>query len=176
MTEQQHDPIKAPSWYTSHPSGIECKDIVVHHNWAIGSAIAYLWRAGLKGIAPEVDDLRKAIECIGFEIDRIESIGSTSPAVSRDQFMVDVETRPLTPIMGTKAWLYTRELTKADKGKEFEVVDSGGDCTSGGSKPLVGDRVVLREGVAQPDRDNEYGVTSRGYWYWLPANAKVRRV
>lgn len=42
------DNINHPSHYTSHPSGIECIDIAEHHDFCIGNAIKYLWRAGLK--------------------------------------------------------------------------------------------------------------------------------
>ncbi len=61
------DPINHPEHYTSHPSGIECIAIAQYHDFCIGNAIKYLWRAGLKheeGIsdaAKEIEDLRKAI-------------------------------------------------------------------------------------------------------------------
>lgn len=61
------DNINHPSHYTSHPSGIECIDIAEHHDFCIGNAIKYLWRAGLKsedGISKkekQIEDLKKAI-------------------------------------------------------------------------------------------------------------------
>lgn len=64
-----NDAVKAPSHYTSHPSGVECFAIVEHMNFCIGSAIKYLWRAGLKGDA--IEDLRKARENIDREISRL---------------------------------------------------------------------------------------------------------
>lgn len=68
------DNINHPSHYTSHPSGIECIDIAEHHDFCIGNAIKYLWRAGLKsedGISKkekQIEDLKKAIWYIKREI------------------------------------------------------------------------------------------------------------
>jgi len=58
-----------PDHYTSHPSGIECIEVTKHHNFCIGNAIKYLWRAGLKG--DTVEDLEKAREYIRIEIERL---------------------------------------------------------------------------------------------------------
>lgn len=66
MTE--HNPVNHPSHYNSHPSGVECIDIVEHMPFNVGNAIKYLWRAGLKGDA--VEDMRKAIWYIEREIAR----------------------------------------------------------------------------------------------------------
>lgn len=58
--------INHPPHYTSHPSGVECIDIVEHYTFNVGNAIKYLWRAGLKG--DEVEDLKKAAWYINREI------------------------------------------------------------------------------------------------------------
>lgn len=47
--ETQFDSVNHPPHYNSHPSGVECIDIIEHHSLCIGNAIKYLWRAGLKG-------------------------------------------------------------------------------------------------------------------------------
>ena len=65
-----HDSVNHPTHYTSHPSGVECLEITRHHNFNIGNAIKYLWRAGLKGDA-QIEDLKKAIFYIEDEIRRI---------------------------------------------------------------------------------------------------------
>lgn len=70
----ENDPVNKPSHYTSHPSGIEAIEVTRHYNFAIGNAIKYLWRAGLKEDA-KVQDLRKAIWYIEDEIKRIEGNG-----------------------------------------------------------------------------------------------------
>lgn len=73
------DNINHPSHYTSHPSGIECIDIAEHHDFCIGNAIKYLWRAGLKsedGISKkekQMEDLKKAIWYIKREIKHLSN-------------------------------------------------------------------------------------------------------
>lgn len=73
----QHDPVRKPNHYCSHPSGIECIEVTEHMNFCIGNAIKYLWRAGLKqeeGLEQQIktiQDLSKAIWYIEREIERI---------------------------------------------------------------------------------------------------------
>ena len=64
-------PDKHASHYTSHPSGVECITITEHHNFNVGNAIKYLWRAGLKDDVP-VKDLQKAVWYVQREIKRLE--------------------------------------------------------------------------------------------------------
>ena len=77
-TEIKVDNVNHPAHYNSHPSGIECIEIARHHNFNIGNAIKYLWRAGLKSekgmedADKQVEDLRKAIFYINDEIERIK--------------------------------------------------------------------------------------------------------
>lgn len=72
------DNVNHPSHYTSHPSGVECIDITRHYCFAIGNAIKYLWRAGLKKDASmddkkkEIEDLKKAIWYINDRITQLE--------------------------------------------------------------------------------------------------------
>lgn len=66
------DPVKHPKHYTSHPSGVECIQVVEHMNFNLGNAIKYIWRADLKGKA--IEDLRKAVFYIEREIKRRERI------------------------------------------------------------------------------------------------------
>ena len=76
--EPRKDMVIHPAHYNSHPSGIECIDIVRHHNFNIGNAIKYLWRCGIKteeGMDIQdkaVEDLRKAIFYIQDEIIRLQ--------------------------------------------------------------------------------------------------------
>lgn len=60
--------VNHPKHYNSHPSGIECIDVVEHMPFNIGNAVKYLWRCGLKG--DEVEDLKKASWYIGREIQK----------------------------------------------------------------------------------------------------------
>jgi len=62
------DPVKHPKHYTSHPSGIECIEITKYMGFCLGNAFKYIWRADLKNNA--IEDLRKAIQYIEFEIEK----------------------------------------------------------------------------------------------------------
>lgn len=72
------DAVNHPAHYTSDPSGIECIQITRHRNFTIGSAIKYLWRAGLKqdadktALDKQIQDLEKACWYIQDEITRLK--------------------------------------------------------------------------------------------------------
>ncbi len=67
-----------PKHYTSHPSGVECIEIARYYPFSIGSAIKYLWRAGLKKDAElsdkekEIEDLEKARWFINDRINELK--------------------------------------------------------------------------------------------------------
>jgi hypothetical protein len=63
-----HDTINHPSHYTSHPSGVECIDIIEHFPFCLGAAVKYIWRCGLKD--DEIQELEKAAWFISREIER----------------------------------------------------------------------------------------------------------
>ena len=67
-----NEKVNHPQHYNTHPSGIECIDIVRHMNFNLGNAIKYIWRAGLKS-NNAIEDLRKAIWYLEDEIKRMES-------------------------------------------------------------------------------------------------------
>jgi hypothetical protein len=66
-----NDAVEHPAHYTSDPSGVECIAITRHRNFNVGNAFKYLWRAGLKDDAKQVEDLRKAVWYINDEIERL---------------------------------------------------------------------------------------------------------
>jgi len=66
--------INSPAHYTRIPS-VECRDVIQWMNFNIGSAVKYLWRAGIKTPDP-IEDYRKAIRSIEMEIERIEQFGA----------------------------------------------------------------------------------------------------
>lgn len=68
----QFDPVSKPAHYANDPSGVECIEITRHRNFAIGNAIKYLWRAGLKDTHTEIQDLQKAMFYINDEIERLK--------------------------------------------------------------------------------------------------------
>lgn len=73
-----------PEHYNSHPSGIECIDIARWHDFAIGNAIKYLWRCGLKheegkeDTDKAIEDLEKAAWYINDEIQKLVKIRNNS--------------------------------------------------------------------------------------------------
>lgn len=59
--KQQYEHVNHPKHYNDHPSGVECIDIIEHMPFNIGTAMKYLWRAGLKPGQDFDQDLKKAI-------------------------------------------------------------------------------------------------------------------
>lgn len=74
----QRSSVNHPAHYNSHPSGIECIEIVRHYDFNIGNAIKYLWRQGLKqeqGLDPiqkQIEDCNKAIWYINDHIKELQ--------------------------------------------------------------------------------------------------------
>lgn len=66
------DAVSHPPHYSANPGGIECIDVTEWMNFNRGNAVKYLWRAGAKDPAMEIQDLEKAIWYIQREIDRIK--------------------------------------------------------------------------------------------------------
>lgn len=68
-----NDPVNHPKHYTSHPSGVECIAVVEHMTFNRGNAVKYIWRAGEKDPAAEIQDLEKARWYIDREIARLKA-------------------------------------------------------------------------------------------------------
>lgn len=71
-----NDPVNHPSYYNSHPSGIEAIEVARYMNFNLGNAIKYIWRAGLKDPAATIQDLSKAVFYLNDEIARLEGARS----------------------------------------------------------------------------------------------------
>ena len=54
--------------------GIECIDVVEHLSFNRGNAMKYLWRAGSKPTANEIEDLEKAAWYVNREIARLRAL------------------------------------------------------------------------------------------------------
>lgn len=52
--------VNHPKHYNEHPSGVECVDLVEWLDFNTGSALKYLWRAGLKPGEETLRDLKKS--------------------------------------------------------------------------------------------------------------------
>jgi hypothetical protein len=74
MDSEEYDVIN-PAHYRMHPSGVECIDIIEVFPHNIAACMGYLWRAGLKPGAAQLDDMRKAAWHLNREIERIEKRG-----------------------------------------------------------------------------------------------------
>lgn len=72
LTPVNGDPVKHPSHYTDGKIEtihfIEDKQL----NFSRGNAVKYIVRAGKKDPAKEVEDLKKAIQYLIFEVQRLE--------------------------------------------------------------------------------------------------------
>lgn len=63
-----------PKYYEGKYKGILAKDVMAdfaHDNYNIGTAITYLLRAGKKPSNPMEQDIRKAIDHLNFELERL---------------------------------------------------------------------------------------------------------
>jgi Protein of unknwon function (DUF3310) len=69
MATDEPDMVNHPPHYTSHPSGVECIDIVRHMNFNLGNVVKYVWRSGLKGDGVTIQDLEKAAWYLHDEIE-----------------------------------------------------------------------------------------------------------
>lgn len=88
ITRAPFNNVEKPKHYNSHPSGVETIRVTAHHDFTIGNAIKYIWRAGLKneGSTNEIQDLGKAVQYLKFHISlckhgdpRAEVIDSPAP-------------------------------------------------------------------------------------------------
>lgn len=61
------DAVNHPKHYNSHPSGVECIEVVRHMGFNIGNVIKYLWRSDHKHQTP-IQDLEKAAWYLNDEI------------------------------------------------------------------------------------------------------------
>lgn len=68
------DSVNHPKHYTSHPSGVECIDVVRYMGFNLGNVIKYVWRADLKGDG--VEDLKKAAWYLQDEIQHREKLNA----------------------------------------------------------------------------------------------------
>ena len=73
--DHDHDPVNHPTHYTSHPSGVECIQIVEWMSFCLGNAVKYIWRADIKG---GIEDLQKAVWYLEREIERLSRYDTTS--------------------------------------------------------------------------------------------------
>jgi hypothetical protein len=77
MAEKEFNEITRAQHYNSHASGVECYAVIKHFNWALSSAVKYVWRAGMKD--DSLKDLSKAVECLRREKKDRTELGKDIP-------------------------------------------------------------------------------------------------
>lgn len=95
------DSVNHPSHYQQHPAGIECIDVIEPFPFNVGSAMKYLWRAGLKGDA--LEDLMKSHWYIVREIGRLQRGRIEESLTQRMQEHLASFQRPAEPVPPTIA-------------------------------------------------------------------------
>lgn len=75
-----------PSWYTSHPSGIEAIEVCERLSFNLGNAVKYLFRRDLKGRS--VEDTMKAAWYLRREAQRLVKFEQWLPMASDDRYMI----------------------------------------------------------------------------------------
>lgn len=79
--------VNHPSWYTAHPSGIECIELIEHLPGNFFNAVKYIWRCGLKTTETPLRDLMSARWYVERELQR------------RRLFELDDEPHPKTDVV-----------------------------------------------------------------------------
>ena len=79
-----NDPVHHPSHYDGLPCPhcgvpVETRFLVEDMPFFRGSAVKYVLRAGRKDPARETEDLHKAIQCLEFEIERLDRSTTSEP-------------------------------------------------------------------------------------------------
>ena len=67
-SKKPYERVHHPQHYNQHPAGIEAIDVVEYFGFNIGSAMKYLWRAGLKPDEAFEHDFNKAVWYIKREV------------------------------------------------------------------------------------------------------------
>lgn len=67
-----------PNHYNWIPN-IECMDVVKHFDFLLGNAIKYIWRAGHKDSATEIEDLEKAVYYLNIKIEELKKAKNNAP-------------------------------------------------------------------------------------------------
>jgi hypothetical protein len=71
LIDSAYDHVNHPKHYNDHPAGIEAIDVIEHMPFNVGTAMKYLWRAGLKPGESATRDLDKAQWYINREKERL---------------------------------------------------------------------------------------------------------
>lgn len=83
--------IQRPSHYM-HPTipGLEARHVIENYPYHIATALAYLWRCGRKRGSKAQDDLQKAKQHIGFQMELIGKQGAALRPMHEDWRIKDI--------------------------------------------------------------------------------------
>lgn len=118
MSSNKLEMVNHPKHYNTHPSGVECLDIVRHHNFNVGNVIKYCWRAGLKheegkdDLVKQIEDLRKAEFYLRDEIMRLDAFLKKESTQTLAAEPKKVEAKEVVPFYEKKPMLHRRCLEK----------------------------------------------------------------
>lgn len=125
--------VEHPKHYNSHPSGIECIDVVERMPFCLGNSVKYLWRADFKGEHKE--DVAKAL----FYLERVLADTTTNGLYNRD----------------TRLTAYARRLRKhADHGYSNVIADLLVAQATGSVQYLLNARTILTYFANHPGDPN----------------------
>lgn len=79
----KYEKVHNPKHYNSHPTGIEAIEIIEYMTFNSGTAVKYLWRAGLKPGEETLEDLKKALWYVGREIKKVSKELELAPKKPR---------------------------------------------------------------------------------------------
>lgn len=91
MNEEVGTAVNHPGHY-NNIKGIECIDVVEYFTFNLGNTLKYLWRAGHKDKAKEIEDLEKARwyitrECELIDSGRLALFRTLPPGITRSEFI-----------------------------------------------------------------------------------------
>ena len=76
------------------PNGLEAYDVTKHFDFAVGSCLKYLWRAGRKGGETKLDDLRKVRWYLDKLIEQEEQENASEPNRETEVVVANVRLCP----------------------------------------------------------------------------------
>lgn len=81
--------VNHPKHYNSHPSGVECIDIIEHFECNISNVIKHAWRAGLKYGTSRMEDLEKAAWYANRAVEKEKKFPSRDQSCEEGDSVID---------------------------------------------------------------------------------------
>lgn len=97
------DIVQRPQHYNSHPSGVECIEIIEPMTFNLGNAVKYAWRGGLK-ISDPTQDYEKALWYVRREFERAPIIMPTHRRVEHFRHVMSLDNRARRVLARPSPW------------------------------------------------------------------------